>query len=380
MTGIDLNSLRERIDAIDSDMGRLFEERLEIAREIAEYKKEHNLPLRDAEREKKVLQKSTGRARNPLNKSALARLAAQIIELSCAAEEDVLVPEQGSAGVEILPQTADVVIGYQGVPGAYSNLALHSFFNERQFEERSYTLFSDVVKALERGELTYGVLPIENSSTGGINEVYDLLRHFDCYIVGEKCLKIEHNLLACPGSTLEQITEVYSHPQGFAQCAPFFRRQQQMKQIPYFNTAKAAEMVAAKQDKTLAAVASAQAAAIYGLEILAADIHANAKNYTRFIIVGKRAEQSPKADKITMVVALEHQSGSLYNLLGCFAKHGLNMLNIESRPMEETTWEYFFHIDFSGNLGQTEVQSALREIKANSTYCKILGNYTADIL
>ena len=240
-------------------------------------------------------------------------------------------------------------------------------------------LFEDVVQAVAEGKVRYGVLPIENSSTGGITDVYDLARRYSIFIVGEKILKIEHCLLAYPGTCLENITEVYSHPQGFSQCSLFFKEHPVMRQFNYFNTAKAAELVAEKKDPHMAAVAGVQAADQYGLEILARGINTNKSNYTRFIIISREQELVPEADKITLIVSLKHQPGSLYRLLAHFAQQNINMTNIESRPYPGRPWEYYFHMDITGHLngsgGPGSPASSCRRIPPE---CKILGNYPAD--
>jgi chorismate mutase/prephenate dehydratase len=270
-----------------------------------------------------------------------------------------------------------IQVGYQGVEGAYGHIAAETYFAEKDVTIQNFLSFEDVVNAVAEEKIKYGVLPIENSSTGGITEVYDLIRRYNCYIVGEQCIKVEHCLLACPGSRIEDITEVYSHPQGFAQCRPFFRQYPQMQLLNYYNTAKAAELVAEKKTKHMAAVAGAQAARRYGLEILAKGINANTSNYTRFFVIAKNPKTSIKANKITVVVALKHEPGSLYRMLGCFANNNINMLNIESRPIAGRPWEYFFHIDVSGNLADTNVKKAMLEVKKDVVYRKILGNYVS---
>lgn len=271
-----------------------------------------------------------------------------------------------------------IPVGYQGVPGAYSHLALQTYFAGKPVDARNFMLFEDVIQAVMEGKVRYGVLPIENSSTGGITDVYDLVRRYGASIVGEKIVKVEHCLLACPGAKLEGITEVYSHPQGFSQCQVFFKEHPAMRQFNYFNTAKAAELVAQKKDPHMAAVAGAQAAEQYGLAILARGINTNQSNYTRFIILSRQRELVPEADKITLIVSLKHQPGSLYRVLSHFARYRINMTNIESRPIPGRPWEYYFHIDITGHLTDPAVQKALGDLPEDTTECKILGNYPAD--
>lgn len=271
-----------------------------------------------------------------------------------------------------------IPVGYQGVPGAYSHLALQQYFAGQPVKAHNFMLFEDVVAAVMDGTVRYGVLPIENSSTGGITEVYDLVRRYGAFIVGEKIVKVEHCLLGIPGATLDDIREVYSHPQGFSQCRAFFKEHPAMEQFNYYNTAKAAEMVAQKKDIHKAAVAGAQAADQYGLAILARGINTNQSNYTRFIIISRQQELAPEADKITLIVSLKHQPGSLYRVLSHFARYQINMTNIESRPIPGRPWEYYFHMDITGHLTDEAVQKALADLPEDTTECKILGNYRAD--
>lgn len=377
MKELNLDEIREKIDRIDAQMAKLFEERMNAVHEVAEYKKANKMPVRDKAREAIVLDNCKKRVQNSAYADGLRKIMAQIIDFSCRQEEAFLQNELTKPAVA-RPLTGRVTVGYQGVPGAYSHLALQKYFAGSKVEENHYPLFEDVAQAVKDGEIMYGLLPIENSSTGGITEVYDLVRRYNCYIVGEKCVKIEHNLLAYPGTSLEKITEVYSHPQGFAQCRPFFKQYPKMAQIPYYNTAKGAELVSSKKTDYMAAVAGKQAAELYGLEILASNINANTNNYTRFFVIANEPQDIPGADKITIIVSLKHEPGSLYHMLGNFYHNGLNMLSIESRPIEGTPWKYFFHIDVSGNLHDANVKKALEEVSEASTYCKVLGNYVGD--
>jgi chorismate mutase/prephenate dehydratase len=264
------------------------------------------------------------------------------------------------------------------VKGSFSHQALEDYFANVAKVEMNFVHFEDVVVAVKNHEIKYGVLPIENSSTGGITEVYDLVRKYDCHIVGEKIIKVDQNLLGLPGANIEGLKQVYSHPQGLEQSRDFFRKHPAIELIPFFNTARSAQMVSESGDLTKGAVASRQAAKLYGLEILAENINYNIANHTRFIIIADQPEHRPDADKITVVIATQHEPGSLYKVLQHFYKGGLNMLNLESRPMEGRSWEYFFHIDLTGNLEDPNVRQGLQDVAEYSAYCKILGNYVSD--
>lgn len=368
---LDLEAIRREIDEADSNLINAFERRLQAVLRVAEYKKQNNLPVRDRARELKVIEKAQGKLRNKNYAPAVAGLMEEIMAIARKMEEQQITAEP----VETVP----LEVGCFGVEGSYSHKAMEEYFAGKNINRHYYSVFEDVVKAVKNGEIRYGVLPVENSSTGGITEVYDLVRRYDCHIAGEKCVKIEHNLMALPGAVLSGITEVYSHPQGFAQCKDFFAEYPQMKLIPYYSTSKSAEAVKESGSLHKAAVAGKQAAGLYGLEILAANINYNGNNTTRFIIIANEAEHSSDADKITLVIAVKHEPGSLYRVLGYFYHSGLNLTNLESRPIEGKSWEYFFHIDLVGNLADTNVQETVRMLKDNCAYFKILGNYRSDM-
>lgn len=368
---LDLEAIRREIDEADGILINAFERRLDAVMKVAEYKKANNLPVRDRARELKVIEKAQGRLQNKAYAPAAADLMESIMAIARNLEEEQL-QSAASAGPAF-------DVGCFGVEGSYSHKAMEEYFAGKNINRHYYGVFEDVVKAVKNGEIRYGVLPVENSSTGGITEVYDLLRHYGCSITGEKCVKIEHNLMALPGAALSGIAEVYSHPQGFAQCKEFFAEYPQMKLVPYYSTSKSAEAVKESGNLHLAAVAGKQAAELYGLQILAANINYNGNNTTRFIIIANQPEHSADADKITLVIAVKHEPGSLYRVLGYFYHSGLNLTNLESRPIEGKSWEYFFHIDLMGNLADTNVQETVRMLKENCAYFKILGNYRSDM-
>ena len=265
-----------------------------------------------------------------------------------------------------------------GAPGSFTHQALDEYFEGETYDRIHFNHFEDIIEALAQGAVDYGVLPIENSSTGGITEVYDLLRQHDCVIVGERRLKIEQNLLGLPDATLGDIRQVYSHPQGLKQSQHFLKDHPEIEPVPYYSTSKSAEMVAHKEDVSLAAVAGKKAAELYGLKVLLANINHNENNTTRFVIVAPKAQTVADANKITVVLTVKHEPGSLYKTLGYFYHGGLNLMNLESRPLVGKSWEYFFHIDLKGNLNDPAVKEALENVRNNCTFLKILGNYRED--
>lgn len=271
-----------------------------------------------------------------------------------------------------------IPVGCYGAPGSYTYKAMKNYFSDQTITPTYYDQFEDVIQAVANKEQHYAVIPIENSSTGGISEVYDLIRRYDCAVVGEKCIKIEHHLLALPGTKVDDIRVVYSHPQGFAQCRDFFRQHPDWQREPYFSTSKSAERVQKEHRHDAAAVANDVAAELYGLDILVPKIYSNDSNYTRFFIVAPHMENRQGADKITMVLMTRHESGALYHVLGHFFYSGMNMTHLESRPVEGHPFEYFFHIDVTGSLQDPGVVKTLGDLEKNCVYFKILGNYPSD--
>ncbi len=363
----DLELLRQEIDQVDQDLADVLEKRLQLVMEVAAYKKAQGLPLKDKNREAKVIAKVAGFLENQDYSLAVKNIMRGIIDQACVLEEAAL--------AELDDRVYKVACF--GPPGSFTHQALEDFFQQRTVDRHHYNTFEEVISGVALGQMDYGVLPIENSSTGGITEVYDLLRQYDCHIVGEQCVKIEQNLLGIEGATMDSIKTVYSHPQGFKQSKEFFKQYPAIEQVPFFSTSKSAEEVALKQDVSLGAVAGKKAAELYGLQIIVPAINYESNNTTRFVIIARKAGVVPNADKITLIVAVKHETGSLYKMLASFYHTGLNLLNLESRPMEGKSWEYFFYIDVTGNLADPLVVDLMEEIAGKCTYCKILGNYKA---
>lgn len=268
-------------------------------------------------------------------------------------------------------------VGFQGVEASFSHQALVGYFGDK-IKALNYGTFRDIFEAIGKNEIKYGVLPLENSSTGGISEVYDLLGEYGFYIIGEKCIKVDQNLLGIKGVSLSDIKEVYSHIQGFMQSKDYLNTHEEWMLIPYHNTAKSAQYVSQENSKSKACVASRQAAELYGLDILEENINDNKNNYTRFIIIGRQPEINQLCEKITIVASLPHTVGALYNLLKHFADNNSNLFKIESRPIVEKPWEYLFYIDFQGNMMSDSTKSIFKEIMDEGVSYKLLGNYRAE--
>ncbi len=370
-----LTQYRNAIDEVDSHLVELLEQRMDLVRQVADYKQQHGLPVLQSSREEAVLRRVTGLLHKKEYASAIEAFWKDLMRMSRkfqAARLDRPVTSSATCwtGERLPGQT----IGFQGVAGSFSEEALFSYFGE-DCPRRCYQQFEDVFHAIQTGEVEYGMLPIENSSTGAVSDVYDLLRHYGFYIVGEIGIPITQHLLGLPGSSLEQIREVYSHPQGIAQSSEFLRQLRDVKIIPFYNTAISAMEVRNQGDPTKAAIASRRAAAIYGLSILRESVQNNNENDTRFVVVRAKPEFAPDCDKISIVFSLDDRAGTLYHLLRCFAENQINMTKIESRPMEQGLWNYFLYIDFEGSLTERPVRDALNQLEQDADYFRLLGCY-----
>ncbi len=376
---LDLQKIREDIDRIDRSIVAGFEERMNVVLRVAEYKKSKGIPILDAEREKQVIAKNKALLQNKDYENALESVLEKMMSVSRNLQQKMLSELQFSHDFVSMERECEksIVVGYQGVPGSFSQQALQEQFAGCNYREEYFLNFEDVFQAVEAQQVEYGVLPIENSSTGAVNDIYDLLNKYDVCIVDELSLKIEQCLLVKPGTSLQDIRQVYSHPQGFKQSKEFLAQYPHWEQIEYFNTAKSAQYVAESTGQERAAIAGRQVASIYPLEVLQSNINFNGKNHTRFIVISKMKKIFPDSNKISLIISLPHKAGSLARLLNCFEEHNINLLKLESRPNQEENWTYYFYIDFSGNLHSPEVLAALNKVCVDSIYFKILGNYPA---
>lgn len=269
-------------------------------------------------------------------------------------------------------------VAYQGVAGAYSEMAALTFFGASA-QCVGLDRFEDVFEAVHRGEADYAVLPVENSSTGAIRQVYELMTQYEHYIVGEDTVRVEHCLMAPEGATLDTITQVYSHEQGLFQSDRFLALHPNWRQVPFSDTAGSARYVAQTGDITKAAICSARAAELYGLNILYRGTNHNSDNTTRFVVVSPTMELRPGADKIAAVLSVPHEVGSLQRILTVFLLHGLNLMKIESRPMPGRSWEYLFFLEFTGSLAAPGMDAAMEELAQATSYLRILGNFKNSI-
>lgn len=359
-----LLEIRRQIDDVDKEIVRLFEERMQLVLKVVEYKKQNNIDIFQSSREDEVIKNGIKNLKDKRFQSYLEKYLNFIMKLSKELQTEVMSSNEKN----------NIIVGFQGVSGSFSEQALFEYFGENT-QTKAIEYFEDIFIELKNNKIDYGILPIENSSTGAISEVYDLLNKYDFYITGEICVKVDQNLLGIPGATIDDIKEIYSHPQAFSQSSEFLKEHPNWKLIPYHNTAKSAEYVKNQNNKALAAIGSKRAAKIYGLDIIRANINFNSNNSTRFVVISKEMNEDINNNKISVVFSIPHKVGCLYNVLKCFAENSLNLLKIESRPILNKPWEYFFYVDFEGNIKDEKVQNALDAVKNNSLYLKILGNY-----
>mgnify|MGYP000342702904 CR=1 FL=1 len=373
----DLKELRVEIDRIDREMVALFEERMGISKEVAEYKIATGKKILDKERENQKLEAVKALTHDDFNSHGVEELYKQIMGISRKLQYQ-LMEEKALGRLPFIMvnelEKKNVRVVYQGVEGAYSHAAMRAYFGDdvNCFHVRS---FRDAMEAIAEGAADYAVLPIENSTAGIVNDSYDLLEEYDNYIVGEQIISIQHALLGTPDAEISDIRTVYSHPQGLMQCAKYLDEHRDWQQISVANTALAAKKILEDQDKHQAAVCSAYAASVYGLSVLADSINDEKNNSTRFIVITNQKVFLKDAKKISICLELPHESSSLYHLLSHFAYNDLNMTKIESRPMEGKSWEYRFFIDFEGNLADPAVKNAIRGLREEGRNLRILGNY-----
>ncbi|MGL4740152.1 MAG: chorismate mutase [Sarcina sp.] len=365
----DLRYCRKRIDEIDEKLMELFEERMNIVVDVARYKAENNLPIFHKDREDEVIRKNVDRIKNDLLKKHAKKMLHELMDIS----KDYQCENIGKREAA-LSKGREIRLGFQGDLGSFGEEALIKYFGE-DYAKTNYEEFEDVFVALKFFEIDYGVLPIENSSTGSITKVYDLLKKYNFHIVGETQLKIEQNLLGVKGSKISDLKEIYSHNQGFEQSSEYLKTLLDVKNIPYHNTAISAKYVSECGDKTKGAIAGLRAAKIYNLDILKKDINNAKENNTRFVVIGRELESNELCDKLTIAFSVLNKAGSLYKQLEVFSEKGINMIKIESRPMGNGSFNYFFYVDIDGNLENKEVSEALDIIKNSTEDFRILGAY-----
>ncbi len=370
-----LEELRKELDEIDSQLVKLYEKRMEVCEAVGEYKVHAGRKVYDRQRENEKMADVVSKVDGEFNKKGVRELYRQLMSMSRKLQYARLHASFGEKfrKVDSL-QKKDARIIFFGEKGSYSEQAMKEYFGEDAAGEPSAS-FREVMAKVKSGEADYGVLPIENTTTGGITDIYDLLTEFNHYIVGEHVVKIEHCLLGLPGAELSSVRTVYSHAQGIMQCGAFLRKHPGIRTVEAMSTSGCAKKVHEDGDRSQAAIAGRRAGELYGLVPLAEGIQDNDKNSTRFIIISGRREYTKDANKVSISFTLPHESGTLYNMLSHIIYNNLNMTKIESRPLAGRPFEYRFFVDFEGNLEDPGVVNTLNGIQAEALDLTIFGNY-----
>lgn len=376
---MDIQDMRKEIDAIDNQLVQLFAQRMDVAAQIANYKKENNLPIFVPAREREKLNDVAEKA-GPEMANYTRVLYSMLFELSRSYQSklnDTISPlyNQITQAInntpKLLPQAP--MVACQGVEGAFSQIACEKIFKNPFI--MYFKSFEAVFSAIEQGLCQYGVLPIENSTAGSVKKVYDLMIRHSFSIVRSFRLKIDHNLLALPGSKLENIREVYSHEQAINQCGEFLQKLEGMKVIPVENTAVASEMVAKSGRTDIAAISSRSCAELYGLKVLESSIQDKGNNYTRFICISKNMEIYPGSDKTTIMMVLNHRPGALYRVMARLYALGINVTKLESRPLPDRDFEFMFYFDLDTSIYSEEFVQLMCELDDLCEEFKYLGSY-----
>jgi chorismate mutase/prephenate dehydratase len=373
-----LDKLRKEISDIDERILDLLGRRRTLAREVIKVKDRHKMPLRDTQREEALLANLIHKGRElGLEAHLITRVFHEIIDDSIRSQQNHL---QKNINPDRGPSHR---VAYQGTGGAYSHLAAKKFFGDA-LEMASFTGFAsfpEVVEAVEEGFADYGMLPVENTTAGSINEVYDLLSRTKLSIVGEEVYRVDHCLIGLREVPLATLRKVYSHPQALAQCARFLSQLPNCRAEEFTDTAMAVQMIKAEGDPAQAAVASEEAAKLYGLEILARNIADHRENYTRFLVVAQKPIQvDPRVpSKTSIIMATWHEEGALLRALDVLHRAHISLTKLESRPKPGSPFEYLFYIDFEGGIGEERVSKALEELRGATSYLKILGSYPSEI-
>ncbi len=377
---MDLSEYRVKIDEIDKELVRLFEERMDTARSIAEYKKENGLAVFDQSRERKKLA-SIAEMLPEKYKGYGESLYSHIFELSRAYQHkniggENLIYEKISEAIEKTPKEFPnrAVVACQGVEGAFSSQACDRIFKSADI--MFFNSFEGVFSAIDKGLCKYGVIPVENSTAGSVTRIYDLMMKYDFNIAKSVRIKVDHSLLVNHGVKLEDIKEVFSHSHAIAQCDNFLKGLDGVKVTPCENTAMAAKMIFESQRRDAAAISSDKCAELYGLEKLKGSIQDSSNNYTRFICISKDTEIYPGANRTSLMMVLAHRPGSLSNVLSRLYALGINLLKLESRPLPNSDFEFMFYFDIEASVYSDKLKAFFADVSAMCSKIKYLGSYS----
>ena len=375
---MELTELRNKIDAIDDQLASLYDQRMKLIKEVGEEKARANHYVQDLTRENAIIRRVT-KAVDTDVRVYCKQVFETLFETSRAYQSRFMHIPSGVAeeirsnlqsGLKTFPDYATVAC--QGVEGAYSMIATTRLFPLSDITY--FKNFEGVFNAVEKGLCQYGMLPIENSSVGSVNDVYDLMKQHKFYIVRSIKLHVQHHLLAKRGVKLSEIKEVFSHEQAINQCKKWLGNTD-IKVTVVPNTAVAAKMVAESERTDVACISSRECASLYGLNVLAANMQDNDSNYTRFILISKKMEIFKQANRVSIMVNLPHAPGSLNRMLNKFSTLGFNLTKLESRPLPNSTFEFMFYFDFEADIENPEVVNLFAELENGEGQLVFLGSY-----
>ncbi|ODB44836.1 chorismate mutase [Pseudoalteromonas sp. BMB] len=378
MTQNTLDALRHDINEIDSELLILLAKRRRISHGVLEYKIANNKPIRDEAREQALLEKLIRYGKS------LGLDAFYINSVFQTILEDSVLNQQAMLQKNLNPDAVGDThrVAYLGGQGSYSQLACHKYFSRRpgKLVEMGCQSFEQITEQVEKGQADFGILPIENTSSGSINEVFDLLQHAQVSIVGEVTHTVEHCLLALPDTELQAIDKIYAHPQPFAQCSRFIQGLGDIQHETCDSTSSA--LKEAGEHPNSAAIGSAQAGKNMGLEVVKSGLANQTENHSRFIVVARKALQvsTQIPTKTSLIMATKQQVGSLADALMVFKQHNINMVKLESRPVPGNPWEEVFYVDLLANIADSQVQAALEELKDHTQFVRLLGCYQSESL
>ncbi|OCG41865.1 bifunctional chorismate mutase/prephenate dehydratase [Gilliamella sp. Bif1-4] len=372
-----LLSLRDKINKLDKTLLELIAQRRQLSTQVIHTKIEANIPVRDIDRERSLIRTLINEGKDyHLDDIFIKRLYQLIIEDSVLLQQKILQEKLN------LSTITTAKVAFLGPKGSYSHSAARRYASTHLDEmiELSCSTFKEIFEQVENGAVDYGILPIENSSSGSINEVYDLLQKTNLHIIGELSLPIDHCVLAIQNSQLEQIDTIYSHPQPFQQCSNFLENYPHWKIIHCDSTSSAMETVAKLNQPNVAAMGNKDGGELYGLQVLEHNFANQKENITRFIVLARQpievSDQIPA--KTTILMKTGQQAGALVDALSVLRNHNIVMTKLESRPIHGTPWEEMFYIDLQGNIHSYEMQTALKELASMTLYTKVLGCYPSD--
>ena len=376
---MDLTEIRKEINRVDDQLVKLFVERMELASQVAAYKRENNMPIFVPAREREILKKVAEQA-GPEFGSYTRLLYATIMDLSRShqGKQNGTITNLAQKITQAIEETPrlfpqEAMVACQGVEGAYSQIACEKIFQNPFI--MYFKNFEGVFNAIDQGLCRYGILPIENSTAGSVNKVYDLMVEHNFSIVRTFRLKVDHNLLAKPGTKLEDIKVVYSHEQALNQSSTFLQSLPGVTAVPVANTAMAAEMVAQSDRNDIACLSSRSCAELYGLSVVKSSVQDAGNNHTRFICITKDLEIYPGSDRTSIMMTLPHKPGSLYKLLSRLYTLGINVTKLESRPLPDRDFEFMFYFDLETSIYSDSFIQLMCELDQLCEEFKYLGSY-----